>query len=81
VVTPGVAAGELLHVLSPLERRSTLWDIDPDSARQSLSAAVSLVLRRGRTWRQRVSERTSCRASYWLERAFGVKVAAWKVQA
>ena len=45
VVTPGVAAGELLHVLSPLERRSPLWSSDPDSARQSLSAAVSLVLR------------------------------------
>lgn len=45
VVTPGVAAGELLHVLSPLERRSPQWDADPDSARQSLSAAVSLVLR------------------------------------
>ena len=43
VITPGVAAGELLHVLSPLERRSPLWSTDPDSARQSLSAAVSLV--------------------------------------
>jgi hypothetical protein len=45
VVTPGVEAGELLHVLSPLERRSPQWSTDPDSARQSLSAAVSLVLR------------------------------------
>ncbi|HEY3495527.1 MAG TPA: helicase HerA-like domain-containing protein [Polyangiaceae bacterium] len=45
VVTPGAAAGELLHVLSPLERRSPQWSSDPDSARQSLSAAVSLVLR------------------------------------
>lgn len=45
VLTPGVAAGELLHVLSPLERRSERWDTDPDSARQALSAAVSLVLR------------------------------------
>ncbi|HWA78666.1 MAG TPA: helicase HerA-like domain-containing protein, partial [Polyangiaceae bacterium] len=45
VLTPGVAAGELVHVLSPLEQRSTRWDTDRDSARQSLSAAVSLVLR------------------------------------
>jgi len=45
VLTPGVAAGELLHVLSPLEQRSARWDTDPDSARQALSAAVSLVLR------------------------------------
>ncbi len=45
VLTPGAAAGELLHVLSPLEVRSNRWDTDPDSARHALSAAVSLVLR------------------------------------
>jgi hypothetical protein len=45
VLTPGASAGELVHVLSSLERRSPRWDTDPDSARQALSAAVSLVLR------------------------------------
>jgi hypothetical protein len=45
VVTPGSTAGELLHVLSPLERRSDRWEKDPESARGALSAAVSLVLR------------------------------------
>jgi hypothetical protein len=46
VLTPGLGGGgELLHLLSSLERRSPRWDTDPDSARQSLSAAVSLVLR------------------------------------
>jgi hypothetical protein len=45
VLTPGAQAGELLHVLSPLEHRSGRWDSDPDSARQALSAAVSLLLR------------------------------------
>jgi len=45
VITPGSTAGEPLHVLSPLERRSTRWDTDPESARAALSAAVSLVLR------------------------------------
>jgi DNA helicase HerA-like ATPase len=45
VITPGSSAGEQLHVLSSLERRSELWDADPESARASLSAAVSLVLR------------------------------------
>jgi hypothetical protein len=45
VITPGSSAGELLHVLSPLERRSSRWDTDPESARAALSAAVSLVLR------------------------------------
>lgn len=45
VITPGSTAGELLHVLSPLERRSPRWDTDPESARAALSAAVSLVLR------------------------------------
>jgi hypothetical protein len=45
VITPGASAGESLHVLSALERRSTRWDTDPESARNALSAAVSLVLR------------------------------------
>jgi hypothetical protein len=45
VITPGSTAGEPLHVLSSLERRSPRWDHDPESARASLSAAVSLVLR------------------------------------
>jgi len=45
VITPGSSAGEPLHVLSPLERRSSRWDTDPESARAALSAAVSLVLR------------------------------------
>jgi len=45
VLTPGSSAGELLHVLSALERRSPRWDTDPESARSSLSAALSLVLR------------------------------------
>src|SRR6266851_2363444 len=45
VVTPGASAGELLHVLSSLERRSDRWDEDPESARAALSAAVSLLLR------------------------------------
>jgi hypothetical protein len=45
VITPGSSAGELLHVLSSLERRSSRWDSDPESARAALSAAVSLLLR------------------------------------
>jgi hypothetical protein len=45
VLTPGSTAGEPLHVLSPLERRSSRWDTDPESARAALSAAVSLALR------------------------------------
>jgi hypothetical protein len=45
VITPGSTAGESLHVLSSLERRSSRWDADPESARAALSAAVSLVLR------------------------------------
>jgi hypothetical protein len=45
VITPGATAGELLHVLSSLERRSERWDTDPESARAALSAAVSLLLR------------------------------------
>jgi hypothetical protein len=45
VITPGSTAGELMHVLSSLERRSERWDSDPESARAALSAAVSLLLR------------------------------------
>ncbi len=45
VITPGADAGELLHVLSSLERRSSRWDTDLDGARAALSAAVSLILR------------------------------------
>jgi hypothetical protein len=45
VVTPGSSAGEPLHLLSSLERRSTRWDEDPEGARATLSAAISLVLR------------------------------------
>jgi hypothetical protein len=45
VITPGASAGESLHVLSALERRSARWDSDPESARNALSAAISLVLR------------------------------------
>jgi hypothetical protein len=45
VITPGSDAGEPLHLLSALERRSPRWDSDVASARATLSAAVSLVLR------------------------------------
>jgi hypothetical protein len=45
VLTPGGTAGEALHMLSSLERRSSRWDSDPEAARDALSAAVSLVLR------------------------------------
>jgi len=45
VITPGSTAGESLHVLSSLEQRSPRWDSDPEGARATLGAAVSLVLR------------------------------------
>jgi len=45
VLTPGGTAGEPLHMLSSLERRSSRWNTDPEAARNALSAAVSLVLR------------------------------------
>lgn len=45
VLTPGGSAGEPLHMLSSLERRASRWDLDPEAARDALSAAVSLVLR------------------------------------
>ncbi|MEO7034767.1 MAG: helicase HerA-like domain-containing protein, partial [Polyangiaceae bacterium] len=45
VITPGSSAGESLHLLSSLERRSARWDTDPEAGRSALSAAISLVLR------------------------------------
>ncbi|MBX7196404.1 MAG: DUF853 family protein [Sandaracinaceae bacterium] len=45
VRTPGSTAGEPLHLLSGLERPSSRWKDDPEAARATLSAAVSLVLR------------------------------------
>lgn len=45
VVTPGSDAGESLHLLSALERRSARWDHDVEGARATLGAAVSMVLR------------------------------------
>jgi hypothetical protein len=45
LITPGSTAGEPLHVLSSLERPGSNWANDPEGARASLSAAVSLVLR------------------------------------
>ena len=45
VITPGSSAGLPLHVLSSLEHPVTNWKTQPDAARASLSAAVSLVLR------------------------------------
>ncbi|MEN9580939.1 MAG: hypothetical protein RJA70_3948, partial [Pseudomonadota bacterium] len=44
-LTPGSTAGEPLHVLSSLETPSAEWHRAPESARASLSAAVSLLLR------------------------------------
>ena len=45
VITPGSSAGEPLHILSSLERRSPLWDSDVECARATLSVSVSLLLR------------------------------------
>jgi hypothetical protein len=45
VVTPGSDAGEALHLLSALERRSPRWDTDVSGARATLSATISMVLR------------------------------------
>jgi hypothetical protein len=44
VITPGSDAGEPLHLLSALERRSSRWDHDLDGARATLEAAVSMAL-------------------------------------
>ena len=43
--TPGMIAGEPLHILSALEHPSPLWESDLSAARESLSASVSLLLR------------------------------------
>lgn len=45
VITPGSTAGTPLHVLSSLENPVANWQRDPEAARASLSAAVSLLLR------------------------------------
>jgi uncharacterized protein DUF87 len=45
VITPGSSAGTPLHVLSSLEKPATNFNQDPEAARASLSAAVSLLLR------------------------------------
>lgn len=45
IITPGSTSGEPLHVLSSLEHPSGQWRTNPEVARASLSAAVSLVLR------------------------------------
>jgi hypothetical protein len=45
VITPGSNAGESLDLLSSLQNAANLWRSDPESARASLSAAISLVLR------------------------------------
>ncbi|MBN8610267.1 MAG: ATP-binding protein [Deltaproteobacteria bacterium] len=45
IVTPGSDAGEQLHLLSALERRSPRWDDDLEGARSTLGAAISLVMR------------------------------------
>lgn len=43
--TPGMIAGEPLHILSALDQPSALWETDISAARESLSASVSLLLR------------------------------------
>jgi Helicase HerA, central domain len=45
VLTPGMVSAEPLHVLSPLERPGRAWTEDEESARESLSASISLLLR------------------------------------
>jgi hypothetical protein len=45
VLTPGSSASEPLNVLSFLEKPSPLWTADPEAARESLSASISLLLR------------------------------------
>jgi hypothetical protein len=45
LITPGTTAGEPLHVLSALETPSALWQEDEETARDALSASVSLLLR------------------------------------
>jgi hypothetical protein len=43
MLTPGSTAGEPVHILSSLERRSSSWDTDPEASRAAVSAAISLV--------------------------------------
>jgi hypothetical protein len=45
VITPGTSSGESLHVLSPLEVPTDLWEVDEEAAREALSASISLLLR------------------------------------
>jgi len=45
LLTPGSTAGEPIHLLSSLERRSPVWDTDPETARNPLANTISLVLR------------------------------------
>ncbi len=45
IFTPGATFGESVHVLSALESPSDAWEIDEEAARDSLAAAVSLLLR------------------------------------
>lgn len=45
ILTPGSSAGELVHLLSALERPSQRWHTDREAATGSLSAALSLLLR------------------------------------
>jgi hypothetical protein len=45
LITPGTTAGEPLHVLSALEAPSALWQEDEETARDALSASISLLLR------------------------------------
>lgn len=45
VITPGSSAGEPLHVLSALERRSAHWDTDRESARAAVGASLSILMR------------------------------------
>ncbi len=45
LITPGTTAGEPLHVLSALEAPSSMWQEDEETARDALSASISLLLR------------------------------------
>jgi hypothetical protein len=45
LITPGSTAGESLHVLSSLTMPASLWIDDEESARDALTASISLVLR------------------------------------
>jgi hypothetical protein len=45
LITPGSDVGEPLHLFSAIETRSAIWDTDRESARASLSASMTLVLR------------------------------------